>query len=398
MTPYIYIKKSIFIFLLLSVYNITCFAQQFSFNQGGTAKHNYYVEIPYEIINGKIFINVVLKGKERRFIFDTGAPVAINSKLAREINPKLLHRNKIKDVNGNAESLNFVELNDLEVGGISFSGIPAVSGIAGFYDCWKTEGVLGSNLLRNSIVSMDTRKKVLILTDNFEKVKLNEQEAIPMRLDSSGTSQSMPLIPVNLNNNVRLWLEFDTGDSDFLRLTDQTMKSIEPYDCFKVLAKGYGAMSIGLFGLEGAADKYLLKLHSLKLGQARFDQVITIPNKEGRPAIGAGILDYGSITLDYINRKFYFESKATNFELDKPQWPFQPTVQGNKLVIGLIWDNAQKLVKPGEQILSIDGRDFSKVDLCELLNNPNILADKTSATLQIKDASGEVRTVNIQKK
>ncbi|QEM07838.1 hypothetical protein DIU31_031660 [Mucilaginibacter rubeus] len=398
MTPFIHIKTSVLIFLLFSVYNTTCSAQQFSFNQGGTAKHNYYVEIPYEIINGKIFVNVVLNGKTRRFIFDTGAPVAINNKLTREINPKVLHRNKIKDVNGNADSLNFVELNDLKLGELSFSGIPAVSGIAGFYDCWNTEGVIGSNLLRNSIVSMDNQKKVLILTDNAEKVKLNEQDAIPMRLDSSGTSQSMPVIPIYLNNNIRLWLEFDTGDSDFLRFTDQTMKSIEPYDCFKVMAKGYGAMSMGLFGLEGAADKYLLKLNTLKIGDARFDQVITIPNNEGRPAIGSGILDYGNITLDYIHHKFYFKPKKKDFNMNEPQWPFQPTVQDNKLVVSLIWDNAQKLVKPGEQIINIDGKDFSTVDLCNLLINPSILAGKTSATLRVKDATGKVRMVRIQKR
>lgn len=388
--------------ILLAILSFTCsghaLAQQFSFNQGGTTSQHYFVELPYQNINGKIITEIGLGGKKRRFLFDTGAITAISKALTDELKPKFLHRGRITDINSNADSLDFVALNNIQLGTISFSGVPAVSGIGMFYECLNVQGVIGSNLFRNSIVRIDDLKKVIQVTDDAEKLSLNPEVSTRMALDSGHTAQSMPLIAIAIDDKVKLWLEFDTGDNDLIRLADRTMKALQPYNSYRLLAKGYGANSIGLYGLEAAAEKFLLQLNSIRVGKTRFDQVTTIPIKNGDPAIGSGILKYGIVTLDYIHRRFYFRSDKPLINCFEPQWPFQPTVDGTKLIVSLVWDNGAQLVKPGEQIVAIDGQDYSTVDLCELMIRPSILAGKTSAILQVKNSMGETRKVEIKKK
>src|SRR5476649_1436951 len=110
------------LFLLLAP---CCIAQTFTFNQGGPASSAYYEEIPYENINGKLFVEGEIAGKKHRFLFDTGAPVAISKELAAELNAKILHKDLIPDANMNTDSATAVEVNNINLGGIVFDHIPA---------------------------------------------------------------------------------------------------------------------------------------------------------------------------------------------------------------------------------------------------------------------------------
>lgn len=384
--------KLLFCLLLISQVGL---AQTFTFNQGGPTSKNYYAEIPYESINGKIFINAEIAGKKHRFLFDTGAPVSISKELAIELNARVLHKDLMADANLNRDSVTAVEVNDLNLGGIIFNQIPATTLIPDFYKCMSIEGVIGSNLLRNSIVSIVSNRHIIIFTDQKNKLNLKSKNSAPL-VTNMGL-QSDPKIKILIAGKVYLGISFDTGDNQFLRASDEMVNMIKKYNVFDTLTTGYGASTIGAMGLQKNTDKYLLKIPFFTVGNGKFNNLMFESNKVAIPAIGSKLLDYGTVTLDFINSKFYFDANEAVNEVGEKQWPIRPTFINDKLSVGLIWQKAAGQVSVGDQIIAIDEVDYTQFKLCDLINTKPILEGKETAVLTIKDAKGAIKKVIIKK-
>ncbi|SDE57634.1 Aspartyl protease [Mucilaginibacter pineti] len=387
--------KRVLLLLFVSIASVHCFAQQpLSNDKGGTTAKNYYQEIPYEDINGKMIINVTVKGKAYRFLFDTGAPVLIGKEFITIADAIPVQAGQVTDVNEASSAVSILRVPGLTLGNVEFKDIQAPGYLPDFYKCWGVVGSIGSNLLRTSIVQIDSKKHVIILTDQPDKLSLAGKQSIPLILD---TIQSDPKIKVILGNNSDMTLGFDTGDNGFLRIPEYYMTGLKKSNVFKLLAKGYGASQVGTSGLEKNNEKYMLTFPVFNVGDVKFKNVIVATSKNNIPGIGAKLLDYGIVTLDFINSKFYFDATTQSLDLNEKQWPFQPGFAGNQLTVGVVWEKGQKLVKLGEQIIDIDGTPFTSVDLCYLINKKAILQGKEKATVTVKSATGELRKVEMQK-
>ncbi|KIO75417.1 hypothetical protein TH53_20810 [Pedobacter lusitanus] len=387
--------KIIFNLCLLLIICSGVRSQDFTYNQGGTSAKNYYQEIPYQTINGKIFIEVELHNKKYKFLFDTGAPVAISPRLVTELKAKFLNEDSLSDVNGVMDTMGVVQVPQIKIGNIQFKHIPAITFFPDFYKCWNIDGVIGSNILRNSIVSINEAKHIITLTDQLAKLKLSNNSGSELVTNTS--YQSNPIISIVLKNDMILNLGFDTGDNEFLRISEEMINQLPDSGAYQILAKGYGANTIGGLGLQQSAEKYLLRFPEMKIGNSLFNNVIVETNKSGTSAIGSKILKYGVITLDFIHSKFYFNSTRKQNEIKEKQWPFVPTVINDRLAIGVVWDKYKNEVKPGQQIVAIDDIDYSKVTLCDMLNRPHILAGKESASITVKDDQGSLQKIQINK-
>ena len=118
-------KRLNLLLIAIGIFNFHySFGQEFSFNQGGATHKDYYDVIPYETNNDKIFINVEINGKKRKFLFDTGSTTLISESLFREINPALMNKQIVVDMFKNKDTLKIVSLNDLKLGSIIFNDIP----------------------------------------------------------------------------------------------------------------------------------------------------------------------------------------------------------------------------------------------------------------------------------
>ncbi|MDB5147010.1 MAG: hypothetical protein JWQ57_1030 [Mucilaginibacter sp.] len=385
-----------YLIIILSLLVSVCCHAQINVNQGGTTAKNYYVEIPYQLVHGEIMINVEVGGKKHKFMFDTGAPTGISTALAEQLKAVTLGKFPVGDAGGRSDSVAFVRLDDLKIGNVSFSGIPALGKVPDFFDCIQAEGIIGSNLMRGSIVSLQSDRHMLIITDQSGKLKLDKTHASTMTIDSL---QSQLFITIKLCG-ASLTMPFDTGMDGFMTFEEQVMEMMKKGglgQCFEVADKGFGAGMIGAFGLQPYTGKYLVKFPLLQIGDVHFENVYAETNKDVTPVIGSHILNYGNVTLDYINKQFYFDTRTTSNNLDEKHWPFGITVKDGKLVIALIWSRGKGLVQLGEQILSIDGKDYQNVDICTAFKMKSPLEEKTSATLVIKDVLGKKRTMQISK-
>jgi len=379
------------IFLLLAVAG---FSQGLSYNKGGTKATNYYEEIPYQDINGKIIVKVSINKIDYNFLYDTGAPMVLSEKILPAVNASNLQNAKINDVNGKNTTAQTVLLNNIVFGKMTFDGIPAVIGVPDFFKCWNVDGIIGSNLLRNSIIQINSQKKIITITDQTDKLQLSHKAGVSLLLD---TIQSYPVFNVELSNKTTMLVNFDTGDNGLLTVSESAMEKLKKAKVYESISKGYGANQIGLFGLEKDNEKYLLKFPVLNIDQVSLKNTVSVTSKGSGIRMGAKMLNYGIVTVDFINRKFYYEGNGKDTDLAEKQWPFQPVFNNNKMLVGLIWEKAVDSVVLGEQIVEIDGTSVETVDLCDLLNNKSMLEGKESATVTIKSKKGELRKVQIEK-
>lgn len=378
---------------LLFLLPVMGFSQNLTLNQGGPVEKNYYCEIPYQNLNGKIIIEGQIAGKKHKFLLDTGAPVAISKELADEIKAIPLDKSVIHDTFLRQDSIGIIQLNGIKLGDVTFNGIPGITLFPDFYKCYDVDGVIGSNLLRNSIISFDSKRHLIILTD--QKNKLNLKPKNSTDLITNVGPQSDPQIKIVLKNKLTLTIPFDTGDNNFLRLNDKTVTDLKQYALFDTLAKGYGASSMSLMGLQAPATKYLYKVASFSVGNGKFTNLATESSKEAIPAIGSKLLDYGVVTLDYIHGKFYFDAYQSEVDLSEKQFPVKLVFADHKLLIGVVWDKADPLLKQGEQVYEVDGIDKSVTTLCDMLTSKPILEGKDKAVLTIIDKQQMVHWVTI---
>jgi hypothetical protein len=352
--------------------------------------------LPYESVNGKMFVYVVLAGKKHKFLFDTGSPVAISKGLAVGLGVAVIHTVMLTDAFGGKDSVLVVALDTIQLGGLIFNHIPALEGLPNICKCWPdVEGVLGSNLLRNSIVYINPVGRVMVVTDQADKLPLENKEFIPL-ITNIGI-QSDPKIKIRFGRESDGLFGFDTGDAGLLRFPEAYMEQLRRSRVYDIVWKGYGAHDFGHTGADGNADKYLLKFPALIVDNALFENVIVETNKNTLPAIGARLLDYGSVALDFLHGRFYFIPTNGINNLNEKLWPLQPSVKGDQLVVGVVWGNRLPQLKPGQQILAINDISFEHVSFCDILTKQPILAGMETATITIKDEQGNIKKVQITK-
>jgi hypothetical protein len=387
--------KSFIALLSLTIIYFNGFAQSFTFTQGGTTDKHYYNETPYETLSRKIFLYVEIAGKRRKFLFDTGAPTAINKELAAELKFNVLHKVLVSDALGIQDSVSIVSVKRIKIGNVTFNDIPAVTIIPDFLKCWNIEGVVGSNILRNSIVRIVPDKHLIIITDNEDTLSLKNKINIP--LTENNYSQNFPTIKILLKDKVNVEFGFDTGDPGFLSLSEDYMRQLNQFNVYQVLSKGYGSHKLGGFGLQKNDSTYRLKIDFLKIGDSKFDNVITETDKNGVSRIGSKLLDYGAVTLDFINRKFYFEATNAKNDLNEKQWPLRPVINDHKLLVGTVWAKLVDQIKPGQQITAINDIAYDKIDLCDWIHNKSVFDNKEKIILKIKDERGKIKIVQVMK-
>jgi len=387
--------KNFNICILILLFTMPCLAQRVTFNKGGISTKNYYEEIPYEFINGRIYLSPEVNGTKRRFLFDTGAPTQITAELFKELKPEVINKTEITDAAGNKTSLDIVSLKEFKLQGLVFNDIPALVTSSDLYKCLQIDGVIGSNVLRNSIVQIIPTTHILILTNDDLRLTLNQKNRSAL---IAGEPQSYPFFTVQLSGRKTLKVGFDTGTYNFLRFSDKDAVKLERSSVFEKLSSGYGASHRSLLGLQAPDSLSRLKMLSFNIDGCAFDNVIAETGKSNNSRIGTKLLDHGTVTLDYIHHLFYFDPVKTNNDMQESLWPIKPVIDQNKLVVGVVWGSVKDQLKVGDQILAINGESCEMIDLCKWVNGTSeeIMRGKT-AILKIKDDQGNLKEIHVRR-
>lgn len=388
----------IIIFITLSYYN--CISQ--SLNQG-SVDANYYTEIPYEWINEKIILPVEIEGETYRFLLDTGAPNMITESLEEKITTKYLRTIPVKDATGQSDSLEMVSLPKLKLGNVIFKNTPTMvmknnPGSALIFDCFKIDGIVGSNMFRNSIVQILPKQQLVKLTDNRKKLSLNKKISTKMKADNL---QSRPYIYIKLKSLKKMneKVLVDTGMKGFYNMSQQHYDYFKGKEAIQTVAKGKGSLGGGLYGIENQTNYFKVNLNQITIGQAKFTNFITTTTQSKNPRLGNSLLKYGSITFDFKNKRFYYESfQKQDVDLSEKHFGFNVTAKDGKLIVGVIWDkNLENRLSYGDQILSINNDDYRNPDLCKLVAEKSISERYDKMDLVILKANGEEIKLQVKK-
>lgn len=351
--------------------------------------------IPFEYVRNKMIVKVKINDQKKRFIFDTGAISCISDITQSQMNNSVLDTTFLTDLSGIRKRILVVNVKQLILGTLTFENVPtAVINIesTGLVNCLNYDGIIGSNLLTNCIVHIDTERKHIILTDNINKLRLQSAFHSTLTFDNQGS----PYVQLSLNDKIKFNALFDSGASDFISMSNEVFGKAFKNNLSKILNRGYGTGAIGAFGIEKADHKKRIVCQNVKFGNAEITDFVAEVSDNSQNIIGMELADYGTVTIDYINKKFYFvaNQKSQSYKHQKTLgFSFQP--ESNHYSIGTVWTGtkADKIgLKSGYQILKLGNLDISKrtqlLD-CQLLltkplNKPNVIITYKNNKNQIK--------------
>lgn len=389
--------------LLVLIYILSFFS--FVYGKGGAEymkkgeilQKEYHSVVNYTNEDGHLIVEVNINDKVYRFMFDTGAPCAISENLFHQLNPKVVGTFPVRDQSGLKDSLLFVNLENLRVGNIDFiHTVALVIKDTIFSDCFKYDGIIGSNMLRKSIVQISAEDETITFTNQKNSFHLNKKHSTKLMLDK----QSNPYIWLDYGNKVRDMVLFDTGFRD--GVYDISLRSLHFFesksrmDIFDYVLSDFGGNnSYGLHGIGEDTVQYMLGIPEFKLANTSFENA-TICSTSGISKVGTRFLMHGLVTIDYKNKKFYFEADSSKYNLSEKVLGFNPVYKDGALRVGPIWDISLKgILEKGDEILRINQENYEKIDLCELLNKPNH-GDKLHVVL--RDVNGNIKEVDLEKK
>jgi len=388
------------LWLLILFVSFPVLGQHINFNKGKVAKKNYYTKVDYTQLKNKIIIPVKIQGQTYRFLFDTGAPNLISHSLEDLIQTKALHAIQVNDANDKKRPLNAVIIPLLDIGGVSFKNSPAiVNDIESdfLFDCLDIDGIIGSNLVRNSIVQIDSNKKQIILTDQADKLEIEGLDFLDMALHAN---QSSPYIWIGLKGvgKAREQVLFDTGAEGFYDLSYDSFKKLRKLQVFSHIDSAQGHKGVGLFGVPAPTLHYRVQLPLINFLDTEFANVISISTAATKSRIGADLMDYGKVTLHFKRKRFYFEAFDKKADLQEEVWPFSPTVNNGKLVVGIVWDDdLSKSLKSGDKIIQMNDLDTDVLDICDLLVKASPMQGVAELDIIFIDASEKVGEIKLEK-
>jgi hypothetical protein len=392
------IIKKIIISSVLVLFFFSGNAQKITMNQGNTAQKNYYTEIPFEYVNSKIIIPVVIQNKTYRFLLDTGAPNCITQRLKKELNTTLIKQLPVTDANDNKSIMDIIALPELSIGGITFQNTMALAYKEQknlVFDCFEIDGFIGSNLLRNSILQIDIKNKLIRITNDLKKVAINKNDVAKVSLLGN---QSSPFIWIKINGRkaAKEQVLLDTGMKGFYDLSNRAYNIFKNKTEIKVLSTGNGSNSLSLFENTKSSDQLRLLVPEITISKTKFTAITTTTTDDKNSRIGIDLLEYGIGTLDYQNKKFYFSAYSDTNNLSEVLQPFSPTILNNKLSVGIVWDEKLKdEITTGDEILEMNDINYEQYAICDLIAKPSIFKDIIIKELVVKKSDGTIRKVSL---
>jgi hypothetical protein len=362
---------------------------------------SFLVEIPYEYINQKIIIPVEINNKEYRFCFDTGSRTVIRSKIKSEILSTVQSEVGdwfITDGNNQSHLMSSILIDSLSIGGIHFKNVEALTDTIHHevWQCFDFDGYIGSELLQEYIVQIDSTDNKIRFAKDIHALSLNNKEAQEMVLIGN---QGSPYIWLQFDKTEKPFKDFvlvDTGMHGIYNLSLDTYERLLKNQRIELLAKSKGASTISAFGLGEIKEQFLFHFPSFSIGNFTINNYIDNGTHNPSSRIGSKLLEYGSLTFDFINEKFYFDTKKDHIDLNDIVLPFFPTSLNKKMIVGIVWQEELKSkIQFGDQILEVDGRDLTKEDFCTLFFNPIFDRKKKEYKIKFKNHQDSIFTLNI---
>jgi hypothetical protein len=282
------------------------------------------VRVPFQYTSGEILVMASINGLPNKlFILDTGATQSIvDTACFHDIMLKPSDEVAITTGSG-AMKMGYAQLKTFQIGDIVLDDVSvAIADLSKFAQFLATRphGLIGANILKRFLITIDYDKQELILQDP-DKVKVPEGSIVVETKPSLGVSGLA--VEGVIDGKLKLSFLVDSGAA-FNHVAESLIKEVttEPL------------LPVGVIkGLDGTPVRTgAIRFKSLEIGKLSIQEPIfsVAPSKENDDLprgiisggalaiIGNPLLSRYRVTIDYRNQKIYFEEtvKKTEVELN----------------------------------------------------------------------------------
>lgn len=317
------------------------------------------IAIEYE--RGAVYVPVVVGGKQRRFLLDTGASqttVYDDVEIAGALADGFITSH---DAVAKTTSVPILLLPPLSLGETTFSGMHATvrHRVVKRSDI---DGILGFDVVCKGLhMKIDVRQRQLIISDRNIFFDLEGGLKLKYRLDLH-----VPYIDVTPFGRFRDRALFDTGYRHLYSINKQAFD--KGFSRLKTVPEGLvegrsmGRFAIGHSGAEDRSEVVFLCLDSLCVGKFPLRQVHTITT-QGISKVGAKLLEYGAVVFNPLRKQMVFQpydgmtqAVVANRQIEKAIVPHDGLPS-----IGLVWERSEAYAagfREGDVLLKADNRDI----------------------------------------
>ena len=333
---------------------------------GEIAKKEFRETIDIEINNDLIFVPVTIKGKEYRFLFDTGAPFSISEQLQRENNFKIVSKGTIVDSDRNSKKVNWSQVDSICIGKLSFLNHAAFVGdfkANPILSCLEIDGIIGSNLIRNSNWTIDQEQNSLSMHNSIEADDIKGSTSISFKTDK----QYNMFIDINIASATLRKVLVDYGSSGSISLNDEIFKTIKSKNIIGETWFEKGKRQSGIVGKRVDLSREFTYSDSVCLASNQLKSVMLRTGKT--TSIGNKILSNFRVTIDWNIRKLHL--------IDSGKTPDPIRFSGFKLGysadlgvhVQSVVENSNAYisgVRPNMKVMKLDSLNFeSENDFCD---------------------------------
>ena len=340
-------------------------------NKGSVTQNNYITEIPFNYIDGYIFIDIIQNSKTYNFLFDTGAEATVIDKsIIKEFDIKSAIKSKVSGPLIENQNVNTILISSLHISEIEFVNTGAIAIDLNFSKskfCKKLDGIIGNNLMKKANWQIDYQNKKIRFSDDLSKFNLTKREhKIKMSLKNHGFGTETVALNIDgIKSNFNL----DTGSG--------RSKFVAPPKEFKKLVKNNKNTSLK-YGLSKSNTDYKVITENIIIGDIILkNQIVNLENEVGKfKLVGNRFLENYLVTIDWKNHFLYLmekkdiiPEKLLDFKLN-----FTPNFKTNKIEVktGLKKFTTENEIKKGTILSHINGiniTDLSDNDFCIFWNS-----------------------------
>ncbi len=310
--------------------------------------------MPIEYAGNKLFVEVEMGGKPRRFLFDTGSPSMMSKALARELGLEAVDHRLSRDSHGAVVRTDIVQA-EIGVGAMRLHKVPVF--VAEFPKTAQClfDGVLGSEVLPLCAWQIDLPQSMLRCSSKVSALD-HVDGASSLRLHDAGYPHA-PIIDIELADDAHSKALFDTGSPELMAISPPDLQGAARNRGVVRTRSGFGSLGGSIGGLAPSQKHTRVQLHRLKIGD------IALPNaeavvREGPPSlIGASILEHFVVTLDASNSQAYFDQYQAG-DYSRNSYGLALSFEGHPRV-SLVWEDSpaqQAGIQVGDRVTSINGQ------------------------------------------
>lgn len=361
------------------------------FRIAGSAKST---TVPFELVNGHIYVDAKLNGRALRLLCDTGGANVITPAVARELGVKSEGALRGTGAGEKSEDVGLARLDSVQIGdAVVERQLFAVFDLARLEPAEGNPmpGLVGYEIFKRFVVRIDYGRRLLTLTLPSAFEAPTGAAVLPFRFNGH-----TPQVDGSVDG-VAGAFDIDTGSRASLDLLGPFVEKNSLVAHYKARLEGITGWGVG-----GPTRSLLARSRSLKLGSVDVPDVVTKLSLQKKGAfsntyvagnVGFGVLRRFTVTFDYGREKLYLEPTTADPGRDTYDRSGLWLNQGSGFfeVMDVIGGSpgAEAALKPGDRVVAVDGAPASTLKLPELRLRLRSEPPGTRIRLRVTSGSSE---------